>query len=111
RGTHVGTMRVAEENKEWPALNICLGNLRTVLVHQLERSTDRRSAFPATSKVPGGVKKNTCEYYQAGHKGRQDQQNLGCSRCHKVQAGIRSMRPSRRAPFRKIPQCRNRPKV
>src|SRR6476659_9705423 len=41
RGTHVGTMRVAEENKEWSALNICLGNLRTVLVDQLERSTDR----------------------------------------------------------------------
>jgi hypothetical protein len=69
-------MRVAEENKERPPFHISVGDWPAVLVDQVKRAAYCGSGLPATAKVPGGVKKNTCENDQAGHKGRQDQQNL-----------------------------------
>ena len=52
RGAHVGTVRVAEENKERPTLNVRIGNCCTVLVDQLERSADREAPWPPLPKFP-----------------------------------------------------------
>src|SRR6476659_1814376 len=87
RRAYVRAMRIAEEDEERPTFDVCVGDWLAILIDQIERTANRRSARPGTAKIPAGVKKNTGENDQPGHKCRKDQQNVRRSRGHDVPAG------------------------